>query len=124
MGLLEDLAAALQAASIATLSTDLFLGLMPDAPHAALALYEFAGFPPLYTHHSQHPALERPSVQLLVRDQDYATGRARMDEAYAVLCGVTTYLAIQPAQMPFALPRDLHNRPRWSVNFNIVQVGA
>lgn len=119
MGLLEDLAAALQAASIATLTTDLFIGKLPDMPHAAMALYQYAGLPPLYTHHSLIPSHDRPSVQLRVRDLDFAAVEARIYEAYQLLCGLTDYLAIRPLQPPFQLDRDAHDRQHWAVNFSV-----
>jgi hypothetical protein len=122
MGLLEDLATALQAADIGTLGADLFLGWLPDAPDNALALYETGGQPPSYTHHVLTPAIVRPSIQVMVRDQEYVSGRERINDAYAVLCSLTSYLAIQPLQPPFALGRDAHDRPRFSVNFNLTIV--
>jgi hypothetical protein len=122
VGLLEDLATALQDADVGTLGTNLFLGWLPDAPDNALALYETGGQPPSYTHHALTPAIARPSIQVMVRDHEYVSGRERIDEAYAVLCGLSSYLAIQPIQPPFALGRDAHDRARFSVNFNLTIV--
>jgi hypothetical protein len=119
MGLLEDLAAALQAASIGTVSFDLFVGRLPDLPHAAMAIYQYAGLPPLYTHQSLIPSHDRPSVQVRARDVDFAAVETRIREAYVVLCGLTDYLACQPLQPPFQLDRDAHDRQHWAVNFSI-----
>src|SRR5262245_12583645 len=121
MGLLEDIAAALQAAAIGTVSTDLFIGKLPDLPHAAMALYQYAGLPPLYTHHSRIPSHDRPSVQVRARDLDFAAVETRIYDAYVVLCGLPDYLAIQPLQPPFQVERDAHDRQHWVVNFSITQ---
>jgi hypothetical protein len=45
--ILEALADKLTAASVATVGSDLFIGLMPDKPDVCVALYEYAGAPPL-----------------------------------------------------------------------------
>jgi hypothetical protein len=124
MGLLETLATTLEEANLATRGTDLFLGLLPDAPDAALALFETAGQPPSYIHNQLWPALDRPGVQLCCRDDDYAQGRDRMQAAYEALCDSTSYVAIQPIQPPFALARDERHRPRWAVNFVVTQLGG
>src|SRR5262245_42728080 len=99
MGLLEDLASTLQTAGVGTLSQDLFLGLLPDAPDRALALYETGGLPPLYVHQSLLPSLIRPGVQVRVRSAAYEDGRAHIQDAYDALCQAD-YLSIQPVQEP------------------------
>jgi hypothetical protein len=109
---------------VGTLSTDLFLGWLPDEPDAALALYETPGQPPTYIHQAVTPAILHPSVQVLVRDTDYASGRARIQDAYDTLCALGTYLALRPLQEPFALGRDANDRPRFAVNFVITQRGG
>ena len=45
--ILEALADKLTTASVATVGTNLFLGMMPDSPDLCVALYEYAGAPPL-----------------------------------------------------------------------------
>jgi hypothetical protein len=118
--LLEDLATALQTAGVGTVGTNLFMGLLPSEPNNAVALFETSGLPPVYTHHGLKPSYERPAIQILVRHQDYAAGRATIQQAYDALCNLTQFLAIQPVQAPFALARDEHNRPRFAVNFTLM----
>jgi hypothetical protein len=45
--ILEALADKLTAASVATVGTNLFIGLMPDKPDVCVGLYEYAGAAPL-----------------------------------------------------------------------------
>lgn len=124
MALLEDLAIALQSAAVGTLGTDLFLGWLPDAPAAAMALYETGGQPPSYIHQALTPAIIRPSVQVMVRDTEYATGRERMQDAYDALCALSSYLLVSPLQEPFSLGRDADDRPLFAVNFSITMLGG
>lgn len=123
MPLLEELASILTAQGH-VLGTNLFLGWLPDSPDSAAALYETAGYYPLYIANLPAPGMERPGIQVLVRDATYATGRERIESIYQRLASIGNqvvsgrwYAAVRPMQAPFALAPDERNRPRFVVNF-------
>lgn len=124
MALLEDLVTALEAANLGTFGNNIFVGWLPHAPAAAMALYETGGQPPSYIHQALTPAIIRPSVQVMVRDTEYATGRERMQDAYDALCALSSYLFVSPLQEPFSLGRDADDRPLFAVNFSITMLGG
>jgi len=74
---LEALADRLTSASVATVGTNLFIGLMPTSPDVCVGLYEYAGSAPLEVFRNNNETLERPSVQVIVRASrnDYPTAR-------------------------------------------------
>ena len=89
--ILEALADKLTSASVATAGVDCFIGLMPDKPDVCVALYEYAGSPPLEVMQNNDATLERPSVQVMVRASrnDYPTANALMVSVRDTLTGIT-----------------------------------
>jgi len=89
--ILEALADKLTSASVATVGVNCFIGLMPDKPDVCVALYEYAGSPPLEVMRDNAATLERPSVQVMVRSSrnDYPTAEALMVSVRDTLTGVT-----------------------------------
>ena len=89
--ILEALADKLTSASVATAGVDCFIGLMPDKPDVCVALYEYAGSPPLEVMQDNDATLERPSVQVMVRASrnDYPTANALMVSVRDTLTGIT-----------------------------------
>ena len=89
--ILEALADKLQSASIATAGVNLYIGLMPSSPDVCVALYEYAGEPPLEVLRDNAATLERPSVQVMVRAgrNDYPTARNLIKNVRDSLTGIT-----------------------------------
>jgi hypothetical protein len=89
--MLEALADKLQSASIATAGVNLYIGLMPSSPDVCVALYEYAGEPPLEVLRDNGATLERPSVQVMVRASrnDYPTARNLIKNVRDSLTGIT-----------------------------------
>ena len=89
--ILEALADKLTTASVATVGTNLFIGLMPDKPDVCVALYEYAGAPPLEVLRDNAASLERPSVQVMVRASrnDYPTAQTLITAVRNSLTGIT-----------------------------------
>jgi hypothetical protein len=89
--MLEALADKLQSASIATAGVNLYIGLMPSSPDVCVALYEYAGEPPLEVLRDNAATLERPSVQVMVRAgrNDYPTARNLIKTVRDSLTGIT-----------------------------------
>lgn len=89
--ILESLADRLTSASVATVGTNLFIGLMPSTPDLCVALYEYAGAPPLEVMRDNTATLERPGVQVLVRAgrNDYPAARSLMEAVRDSLTGIT-----------------------------------
>lgn len=89
--ILEALADKLTSASVATVGANLFIGLMPDQPDVCVALYEYAGAPPLEVLRDNDASLERPSVQVMVRASrnDYPTAQTLITAVRDSLTGIT-----------------------------------
>jgi len=132
--LLDELGAFLQAQSLGTLGSNLFLGGLPvDAPNATTpdactALVETPGFPAIYVHDVVPPSREAPVVQILVRGApyDYATARQWAQDIFLALGSIrnqtlsgTFYLGVQPIQSVFHLRQDDYNRPLMTCQFRV-----
>lgn len=89
--ILEALADKLTTASVATVGVNLFIGLMPNSPDACVALYEYAGAPPLEVMRDNDSTLERPSVQVMVRAgrNDYPAAQTLITSVRDCLTGIT-----------------------------------
>jgi hypothetical protein len=123
----------IEAAGLATLEADLFLGTLPSNPTLCCALAEYAGEPPLRTQneghaHSSAQGGERPRVQLLCRATDYEAGRSLIQSILGVLDAIvnqtilgTFYLKVAAVQPPFLLERDQNDRWIFAVNFAVTK---
>lgn len=127
--MLEALADKLQSASVATVATNLFIGLMPNDPDVCVALYEYAGSPPLEVLVSNADTLERPSVQVITRASrnDYPTAKTLIENARNALTGVTDetisgvrFLRVNQISSINALGVDENDRPRFSLSLQVV----
>lgn len=127
--MLEALADKLQSASVATVATNLFIGLMPNDPDVCMALYEYAGSPPLEVLVSNADTLERPSVQVITRAgrNDYPTAKTLIENARNALTGITDetisgvrFLRVNQISSINALGVDENDRPRFSLSLQVV----
>jgi hypothetical protein len=110
-----------------TLGTNLFLAVMPDSPDVMTCVYETGGSPPDQVMGSSAWAIDRPSLQIIVRagQGDYPTAR---DEAAAIrllLSGITdqtlsgiNVMRILPSGGLLPLGEDPLGRPMVSFNFD------
>lgn len=128
MATLDELGAFVASACSLTLGTTVFLGMMPSAPDACIALYEYPGLGPDFVFGQSAVSLESPRVQVLVRGakSDYEAPRAVAETAYracaaagAQLISGTRYLRIAPLQSPFRLGTDDNGRVLIAFNLQV-----
>ena len=126
--MLTEIAAYLAAKGIGTLGTDLFAAFMPDQPNNCIALFEYAGSPMELTMGDDDPVLERPGLQVKVRNTDYQTGKAKIDDTVDALHGLanqtlsnTRYLLIKANQSPESMGLDANWRSEFVVNFSVLK---
>lgn len=124
--LLDELGSYLQAQALGTLGTDLFTGLLPDSPDAAVAILEYGGVAPVHALGGGNAKWERPRVQVVVRATTYSAARTKIETIYKLLHKLTDtvltgvrYLVIDAVQSPFFLERDANNRVKLAVNFQV-----
>jgi len=130
VALLEDLGGYLDTNSaLVTLGTNLFYGLMPETVANCVTLYESGGAPPLFTQGTVNlPVMERPQLQMLVRNAVYATGRSTAEELYRILTAITNqtvngnhYLRVEAISVPSLIERDANKRAVFSCNFDVLR---
>ena len=134
MATLEEIATRLEAQGVIDRSPtgNLFLGILPDEPDEASAVYEYGGRSPQYTQDSTGPAWEYARVHVVSRGPKpptpagYKVVRQKIREIYDSLASVTNltidgvqYLAIRPIQEPFDLERDDKQRVVFAFNVEI-----
>lgn len=127
--MLEALADRLQSASVANTGVNLFIGLLPDKPDVCVALYEYAGAPPLEVMRDNAATLERPSVQVLVRASrnDYPTARNLISNIRNTLTEITdetisgvTFLRINQNSSINAVGTDDNDRVMFTLSLTAV----
>lgn len=128
MTLLADLGGYLdsQSSSI-TLGTNFFYSTVPESPDNCVALVEDAGVSPVFTQGSNGlPVVERPQVQILVRNTSYESGRALIENLYRILTQITnqsiggrTYLRVSAIASPSMIQRDDSRRCIFTCNFEV-----
>lgn len=128
MSLLSDLGSYLdtQSASI-TLGTNFFYSTIPESPDNCVALIEESGVSPVFTQGSSGlPVIERPQVQILVRNTSYENGQALIENLYRILTQVTnqsingnTYLRVSAIASPAMINRDNNRRCIFTCNFEV-----
>lgn len=125
--MLEDLRDLLSSGGV---TTTIKLGLMDDTADAQVQLAETGGIFPLHAMSTGagNALVERPRVQVTVRDApyNYIQARITMNVAYRLLDGLPTrtingtrYHYIEAVQAPFALPPDANDRPLIVCNFDV-----
>ena len=87
---LDDIGSKVAAGTSLTLGTDLFLGLLPDRPLAAVAIIETPGLAPVRTM-GGGIQIEIQGFQVIGRDDtdNYDTVRTTMNGIYALLAATT-----------------------------------
>ena len=127
--ILEALADRLTSASVATVGTNLFIGLMPNSPDVCAALYEYAGSAPLEVLVDNNATLERPSVQVMVRASrnDYPTARNLIENIRNTLTEITnetisgvTFLRVNQNSSINAVGTDENDRPVFTLSLMTV----
>lgn len=127
--MLEALADRMQSASVAFAGTNLFIGLMPDKPDLCVAIYEYAGAPPLEVLSDNTATLERPSIQVMTRAarNDYPTARALAESVRNLLTDITNetisgerFLRVNQISSINALGVDDNERPRFTISLQAV----
>lgn len=121
-----DVVTKLQALSLGTYGTDLFLDEMPENdPHICTAVFESGGQPPDLGFGVPGIQYEHPTIAVWFRgvERDSAGPQARARTAYLELPKVqgttlngTLYHTLVPMQPPFLLERDSQGRCIYVVN--------
>lgn len=125
--LLNEVGTFLQSAGYGTLGTSLFLSFLPDSPDSATVVYESpASSPPVEILGPNLPPIERPRIQVVVRNADYQAGRSTADAIWKSLAAVMDqtlsgvyYHRIEPMGSPFPLKRDDIQREYLAMNLQV-----
>lgn len=127
--MLEALVSRLQSASVAIAGTNLFIGIMPETPDVCVALYEYAGSPPLEVFVDNDETLERPSIQVIVRASrnDYPTARTLIKDVRDTLTAITDetisgirFLRVNQNSAINAVGTDDNQRPEFTLSLQAV----
>jgi hypothetical protein len=120
--MLDEVAMLLQQNGIA----NVYKASMPDEPHGAVCLYQYAGSPPGLVH--EGTAWTNPGLQVVSRDTTYPEAYSKIERVLEVLHGRTNtligehkYLRITALQSPFPLGRDSQARHQIAVNFAVAR---
>lgn len=112
--------------------TNMFIGRVPDtpeAPNACVGIIETGGTAPLTTQIGQSQAdikVDRPSFQVRVRDPDYTTGYATIQNIYSklrpiveqtIVGGGSLIHNLEALQSPTYIGRDEVQRHSFTMNF-------
>lgn len=126
--LLDEIGVYLEGQAIGARGTNLFLGFLPDAPDAAVALLEYSGLEGLYIHEIAGPAYERPRVQVVARAATYTAARTKAEDAHKALGRVSNtplsgvwYVSIDALQSPFLVERDANQRVVIGFNVQVIK---
>lgn len=131
--LLDDVGDYLSSGGLGTVGTDIFKGWMPDAPPAAIAIYETGGRAPDHSMASTAGAavaVEWPRVQVVCRADsfDYDAARTKAHSVFKLLDGLppraingVSYLWGAAVQSPFLLDRDADGRVSIACNYDIAK---
>lgn len=126
MSLVDDIGVWLEMKGLGTVGEDIFKSKLPDSPDALIAVFAKPGVSA-----KPMPTLERPRVQVWVRDIDYATAEAKAAEVFEALHVVANttingvrYLLIQAAtgQAGIApMGADSNGRNEMSLMFDVIK---
>ena len=131
MALLADIGGYLDSQSaLVTLGTNFFYSTLPESPDNCVALAEEGGVSPVFTQGSVNtPKIERPQLQLLVRNTSYETGMTNAETLYLILTAITNqtingtqYLRIVAMGKPALIERDKNKRVLFSCNFDVMRL--
>lgn len=125
MSVVSEIGSQLQSAGVGTVGTNLFEGLLPESPAEAVAVLEHTGLTPIRT--SGRVAVERPSVEILVRHTDYESGytkakavRTALQNFTGTILGVR-YLEVTMAGSIYVLGTDELRRFLFALHFKIMK---
>ena len=100
--------------------TDLFIGIMPPEPNNAVVIRDSGGMNQLKFD------MERPSIQIVVRNNKYKTGynlikdiKYYLNEKNGEIWNGTNYISILTKSSIGFMGQDADNRFEWSLNFQI-----
>lgn len=132
MSLGKDIADFLAAQSQGTVASTIFYGDKPDTPDNLICLYEYAGLQPM-----TNETLDRPGLQVLVRNLSHETARAAIQAVQNLLMRVgdpndsvyfdglvqntVQYLRVVPAQGVNLMGKDSRGRVEMTQNFYITK---
>lgn len=101
-----------------------FLLMMPEAPDSSVAFYQYPGEPDIET--MDGPKVERPRLQVMVRDVDNDIAERRsvlIRNILRTIKGVTIngvyYHKVTPVASPGPIGPDVANRFRWTTNYSV-----
>lgn len=105
-----------------TYETDLFLGFRPDSPDNLTVIYEETA-PVL--NESQGFAIDRTGIQVMVRNKDYATAKAKCKQVHNLLAAFRGELADGAPHVretyvtttPSSVGSDENNRKLWTAHY-------
>ena len=122
---IKDMLEAVSALGL-TLSTNLFTGKEPAKPDNTVTIFDTPGFPPQVTLGVGDDDYYYPSVQIRVRNRDYLTGLALIQDILTSLHGRaqetwngTLYTVILCSSGPVPLGWDENDRIWFIINFNL-----
>lgn len=109
MNFLADMLDVLESAGLGTIGDTLFAGVMPANDLPAVCVFEYAGQAPEEV--AQH---RRPGLQVLVREESYELGRAKIEATQTILQqldvlegqGGIRYLKLERIQEPSPLGKN------------------
>lgn len=101
-----------------------------DAPDTVLIIEPFSGPPPIHNPDTATYRIEQPAVAITVRDaKDRHAAYVRAEAILRALDSISNrdingvrYLSVRASHSaPISLPNDEHDRPAWSLNFNVMK---
>ena len=115
----KDIAEYLEDATIGTVGSSIFVGMMPDTANNVIAVYEYGGNPPEVV-----GDIENPRLTIRVRNSTYANGLAKARDVLNALHTVNnttieghSYLYIRAVGSVNSLGRDAKDRYTFSLDF-------
>lgn len=125
---MDEIATYLAGKNVGTVGTDIFKGFMPDQPDNMVVLFEYAGEPMELTMGEGDAIIERPGLQVRVRNKSYSAARAKIESVVGALHGLANetlggkrYLLISANQSPESIGLDANNRSELVVNFSVLK---
>jgi len=103
-------------------SDSIYIGIMPDDPANAVALYVYDG-----SESDLHWRGQYPNIQVVIRNQKYIDGYAIAKQIYSILHGARNisdnngnFLIIKARSPVLNLQQDENKRFRFSINFESI----
>ncbi len=113
-----------------TASGSIFESQLPAEIPQCIALFETGGLASVHTFSGGpgNAVVERPRVQVVSRATTYPTARAKAQDVFMLLDGLTNrtingvrYLSITSVQSPFDMGRDANDYPRVACNYDVIK---